>query len=154
MFSQTRRVSIINLHAVNWTHKLWELLLAVSPTKNCSNASSTSSPEMSAPRASLLGMAPGSCCVGHQGTSRGKNGPRGCTEIAAWCLRAPAGTTQTGTWGREALAVSGSDLDHNPSRVGRRPPTAPSEPPEHCPAFISVPLIPRQCVTTLISWMC
>lgn len=53
--SQMQRVSIINLHAVNRSHKFWKLLLTTSPTRNCSNASTTSGPEMSCllPRASL-----------------------------------------------------------------------------------------------------
>lgn len=51
MFSQARHISIINLHTAHRSHKLWKLLLAMSPTRNCSNASFTSSPEISAPRA-------------------------------------------------------------------------------------------------------
>lgn len=50
-----QRVSIINLHAVNRSHKFWELLLATSPTRNCSNASTILGPKTSCllPRASL-----------------------------------------------------------------------------------------------------
>lgn len=103
MLSQTQCFSIINLHTVNRSHKLWELLLPMSSARNCSNASFTSSPGMSAPRASLPGdgtwqgglqqspLPPCSCPrqqLGTQtrGTSRGKNDPRGCTGIAGWCL--------------------------------------------------------------------
>lgn len=83
-----------------------------------------------------------------RGTSRGKNDPRGCMGIAGWCLQVPAGTTQTGTplttmgQGDCGCWVSGSDLDHNPCRVGTESPSSTIRAPQNCPLPYLCPLIP------------